>query len=110
MNNQIEFTFKTTPEDFIRELIDKVDKKVRKFHKNNFLTPEIIYLDWYTFRKFEIANMKCYSQFNTFGTGKFEIIGLKVMSIPINFDFLELGYEEHGDNVDLGMYIKNMEE
>lgn len=112
--HKVTFEFKTTPSDFLIEMMNKVDEEIRNFYRHQFLTPDIVYLDWYTYKKFQLANMKVYDYrcgYREFGEyNKWTIMGLKVKCMPVNGDFFELAYEDDDKNIGLMMYKNSLEE
>jgi len=112
MDFVFEFRFGVDIKDYVEYFIDKVAYMRNNFIRDNYNDPEVIYMDWYTYKKLEIANRQGdYSEFSMlindgYKNKKEYLFGMDIIVLPIQEELVEivfLGYKTNDDNVGLGI-------
>ena len=107
---KFEFSFKTPIKDYVDYFIDKIESMRERFILNNYNNPEVVYMDWYTYKKLEIANRQSDSfRFSMSIVQEYEkstLFGMDIIVLPVyenKAEIMFLGYKDNNDNVELGM-------
>lgn len=100
---EYKITFKMDIEQYFSHMLDVIAIKKKDFLINNQMPPEVIFIDWETYKKIEIANMSKRYPLKVTNYNQVTAYGLEFIVLPINTYLLELGYKSNGKNVDLGI-------
>lgn len=106
---KIEFDLGMSPSEYIDKMIELVDKMTRNFIVTHHESPDVLYLDWRTYKKLELATKYATVKFDSLyqyssSCTQEYFMGLKIEALPIQAELITLGFNRNDRNVSIGMF------